>query len=108
MIKDIKQIINSNFTVVVDELQKLIEAGYKVVMEGEGRPYHMVLGNFIVTVEKMVEKQVEEPAVDAVVSVLPSEQAVVEDAPVVFEPIVKTEDVVAASAPAAKPAGKRK
>ncbi len=80
MIKDIKQIVNSNFTVVVEELQKLIEQGYKVVLEGESRPYHMVLGNFIITVEKMVEKPAEEPVVDA---------------PVVFEPIIKEEAVVA-------------
>lgn len=86
MIKEIKQIISSNFAVVVEELQQLIEEGFKVVLEGEGRPYHMIMGNFIITVERMVEKP-EEEVVEAV-----KEQVV--DSPVVFEPIVQAEDVL--------------
>ena len=92
MIKEIKQIVSSNFAVVVEELQKMFDEGFKVVLEGEGRPYHMIMGNFIITVERMVEKK--EEVADAggagVQLELPLEDK--KDSPVVFEPIVKTDD----------------
>ena len=88
MIKEIKQIVSSNFAVVVEELQKLLDEGFKVILEGESRPYHMIMGNFIITVERMVEP---EKAVEEVVEA--SKEQVV-DSPVVFEPIVQAEDVL--------------
>jgi hypothetical protein len=100
MIKEIKQVIGTNFTVVVQELQALVREGFSVVMDGEARPYHMVLGNFIITLERMVDKPAEEAKEveqEAVVSgeidgetgvkeVVDAEVAP-EAKPVVFEPI---------------------
>ena len=54
--KQSKQIVNSNFTTVVLELEQAIKEGYSVVTNEVARPYHAILGNFYVTVEKVVEE----------------------------------------------------
>lgn len=61
MRKDTKQIIQSNFTLLVMELEEAIKNGYTVVKEGDARPYHMIMGNFQVTVEKEIEDEVYYP-----------------------------------------------
>ena len=61
MQKDTKQIVNSNFTTVVLELEQAIKEGYSVVTNEVARPYHAILGNFYVTVEKDVDEEVCNP-----------------------------------------------
>ena len=56
--KQSKQIVNSNFTTVVLELEQAIKGGYSVVTNEVARPYHAILGNFYVTVEKVVDEVV--------------------------------------------------
>lgn len=59
--KDTKQITNSNFTSIVLEIEQLVRDGYSVVKEGENRPYNMIMGNYIVTLERdAAEKIVEQ------------------------------------------------
>jgi hypothetical protein len=58
--KQSKQIVNSNFTTVVLELEQAIKEGYSVVTNEVARPYHAILGNFYVTVEKVVDEVVVE------------------------------------------------
>jgi hypothetical protein len=55
--KETKQIINSNFTLLVLELEEAIKSGYSLVSEGESRPYHAIMGNFILTLEKECEEE---------------------------------------------------
>lgn len=50
--KETKQIVNTNFTTVILGVQELVRDGYTVVEKGEQAPYHMVMGNFIVTLER--------------------------------------------------------
>ena len=59
--KQSKQIVNSNFTTVVLELEQAIKEGYSVVTNEVARPYHAILGNFYVTVEKEVDEEVCSP-----------------------------------------------
>lgn len=66
MRKDTKQIINSNFTLLVLELEELIKQGYSVVKEGDARPYHLIMGNFQVTVEKDVDDELCNPVSEVV------------------------------------------
>ncbi len=61
MQKDTKQIVNSNFTTVVLELEQAIKEGYSVVTNEVARPYHAILGNFYITVEKEVDEEVCNP-----------------------------------------------
>lgn len=56
--KSIETIITTNFTVLVQELERLVKEGYSVVMEGDQRPYHMIAGNFIVHMEKAVVQSI--------------------------------------------------
>lgn len=46
------QVVNSSFSAVVKEVEQLIKEGYSVVHEGEAAPYHMILGSFIVTLQR--------------------------------------------------------
>lgn len=71
-----KQIINTNFTLVVLELEALVKEGYSVVKTGEGSPYHMIMGNFIVTLTKEIEEVKVEPAAPAPVAVGVEKQGV--------------------------------
>jgi len=50
--KDTQTIITSSFTTLVKELAQKISDGYTPVLEGQDAPYHQLLGNFIVVVEK--------------------------------------------------------
>ena len=59
--KQSKQIVNSNFTTVVLELEQAIKEGYSVVTNEVARPYHAILGNFYITVEKDVDEEVCNP-----------------------------------------------
>lgn len=52
MTKETIQITQANFTVLVMELEHAINKGYTLVKEGENRPYHAIMGNFILTLEK--------------------------------------------------------
>lgn len=47
-----KQVYNSNFAVVVKEIEELVKDGYSVIHDGVESPYHAVLGAFIVNLEK--------------------------------------------------------
>lgn len=80
MRKDTKQIINSNFTLLVLELEELIKQGYSVVKEGDARPYHLIMGNFQVTLEKDVDDEVCSPVpevVEPLVTEIPEKEEVV-------------------------------
>lgn len=55
--KQTMQITQSNFTVLVLELEEAVKNGYTLVKEGENRPYHAIMGNFIVTLEKEVGEE---------------------------------------------------
>lgn len=61
------QIINSNFIVVVQELEQAIKEGYSVVLEGDERPMHTIMGSFYVTLKKneIPVVQAEEKAVES-------------------------------------------
>ena len=69
MTKETIQITQANFTVLVMELEHAINKGYTLVKEGENRPYHAIMGNFILTLEKEVDDDDEEvcsPVVEVV------------------------------------------
>lgn len=55
--KQTMQITQSNFTVLVLELEEAVKNGYTLVKEGENRPYHAIMGNFILTLEKEVDEE---------------------------------------------------
>jgi hypothetical protein len=59
--KQTLQITQSNFTVLVMELEDAVKNGYTLIKEGENRPYHAIMGNFIVTLEKEVDEEVCNP-----------------------------------------------
>lgn len=61
-----KQVIGTNFAMVVKEVEELVNKGYSVVHEGINGPYHAILGNFIVTLTKQEQKPKEEPKEDVV------------------------------------------
>ena len=79
MAKETIQITQANFTVLVMELEHAINKGYTLVKEGENRPYHAIMGNFILTLEKEVDGEVCSPVVEVV------EDKVVEGEPVSTE-----------------------
>lgn len=56
-----KQVIGTNFAVVVKEVEDLVNKGYSVVHEGINGPYHAILGNFIVNLTKEEQAPKEEP-----------------------------------------------
>lgn len=61
-----RQVINSNFTLLIQQVEQYIKDGYSVVYDGVDAPYHMVMGSFIVTLdngEKEVQDVVETPVV---------------------------------------------
>ena len=65
---ELKQVIGTNFAVVVKEIEELVSKGYTVVYDGESAPYHMIMGNFIVTLtapEQVVGKAEAKPATAA-------------------------------------------
>jgi hypothetical protein len=64
--KQSKQIVNSNFTTVVLELEQAIKEGYSVVTNEVARPYHAILGNFYITVEKEVDEEVCNPVYESI------------------------------------------
>lgn len=64
MSKQTIQITQANFTVLVMELEEAIKNGYSVVKEGENRPYHAIMGNFILTLEKEVDDEKCYPVVE--------------------------------------------
>lgn len=64
--KQTMQITQSNFTVLVLELEEAVKNGYTLVKEGENRPYHAIMGNFIVTLEKEVDDQMCYPVSEVV------------------------------------------
>ena len=66
MAKETIQITQANFTVLVMELEHAINKGYTLVKEGENRPYHAIMGNFILTLEKEVDDEVCSPVVEVV------------------------------------------
>lgn len=66
MAKETIQITQANFTVLVMELEHAINKGYTLVKEGENRPYHAIMGNFILTLEKEVDEEVCSPVVEVV------------------------------------------
>lgn len=66
MAKETIQITQANFTVLVMELEHAINKGYTLVKEGENRPYHAIMGNFILTLEKEVDGEVCSPVVEVV------------------------------------------
>lgn len=66
MTKETIQITQANFTVLVMELEHAINKGYTLVKEGENRPYHAIMGNFILTLEKEVDNEVCSPVVEVV------------------------------------------
>ena len=66
MAKETIQITQANFTVLMMELEHAINKGYTLVKEGENRPYHAIMGNFILTLEKEVDEEVCSPAVEVV------------------------------------------
>jgi hypothetical protein len=66
MAKETIQITQANFTVLVMELEHAINKGYTLVKEGENRPYHTIMGNFILTLEKEVDEEVCSPVVEVV------------------------------------------
>ena len=66
MTKETIQITQANFTVLVMELEHAINKGYTLVKEGENRPYHAIMGNFILTLEKEVDGEVCSPVVEVV------------------------------------------
>lgn len=82
MAKETIQITQANFTVLVMELEHAINKGYTLVKEGENRPYHAIMGNFILTLEKEVDEEVCSPVVEVVEVV---EGKVVEEEPVSTE-----------------------
>jgi hypothetical protein len=47
-----KQVIGMNFNAVVQELEEAVLAGYRVVYDGGVSPYHMIMGQFIITLDK--------------------------------------------------------
>lgn len=64
--KQTLQITQSNFTVLVMELEEAVKNGYTLVKEGENRPYHAIMGNFIVTLEKEVDEEMCYPVSETV------------------------------------------
>ena len=68
MTKETIQITQANFTVLVMELEHAINKGYTLVKEGENRPYHAIMGNFILTLEKEVNEEVCSPVVEGKVA----------------------------------------
>lgn len=83
MQKITKQVVHTNFTLMVLELEELIKQGYSVVKEGEQRPYSMVLGNFQVTLEKDVDDEICYPVSEVVedvttVTEIPEKEVVVQ------------------------------
>lgn len=90
--KQTMQITQSNFTVLVLQLEEAVKNGYTLVKEGENRPYHAIMGNFIVTLEKEVDEQMCYPVSEvvegeAVATEIPEKVAEVEvEAPVQPKP----------------------
>lgn len=57
MQKETKRIVQSNFTSLVIELEDAIKSGFSVIRKGTDSPYHMIMGNFVVTLEKSVDEK---------------------------------------------------
>lgn len=69
--KNTKTITTSSFSNLVRELAQAFAEGYTPVTEGVDAPYHQLLGNFVVVVEK-AEKAVESPTVAGKAEPVPS------------------------------------